>query len=254
MFSEKLMCVICNNEFEVFYKNKIYGTRKKKTCSKDCHKQLMSNIQSEKIETSCLNCEKVFKITRHHLCHKRGKYCCKKCFYAHRKLTTKFTVLKCSYCNKEFKVNEKRVIWYRKKYGENVFKYCSKKCTNLSTDKTSIEKIIENILLKNNISYTYNEFKIENFTYDFLINNTNILIECDGEYWHNRNLVYDNTIDTTKKSTTNKDLRKTRAAINKNFILLRFKEFDIIYSPDIIEDIILSNIKSKLCINNFTLQ
>ena len=248
MFSKIFKCVICDKEFESFYKDKKYP-RIKKTCSPECHKKLMSIIQNEKMDTNCIYCGKTFKIKKSRYKTNRGKYCSKNCFYTHRKLLTPYIKITCKQCGEVFDVNEKRLNHYRKKYGEHCFKFCSRKCALQSKDKTNIESIIENILIKNGILYEFNQFTIDSFIFDFHIIDTNILIECDGDYWHNKDHVLDNIQDLNSKSKSNKDLRKSLVAIKNNFLLLRFKEFEIQHSPDIVENIIKEYLKStwKCC-------
>lgn len=56
--------------------------------------------------------------------------------------------------------------------------------------KTKPEQIIENLLKNNNIVYTYNYF-VNDFQFDFLLNN-NIIIEVHGDFWHCNPRIYIN--------------------------------------------------------------
>lgn len=49
---------------------------------------------------------------------------------------------------------------------------------------SSIEKIIAEELKKHNVDYSQQVVMLERFKVDFLIND-DIVIECDGDYWHN---------------------------------------------------------------------
>jgi hypothetical protein len=49
--------------------------------------------------------------------------------------------------------------------------------------KTTIERIMDNLLQDLGLDYSYS-YIIEKRQFDFLIKDLNILIECDGDYWH----------------------------------------------------------------------
>lgn len=69
--------------------------------------------------------------------------------------------------------------------------------------KTSIEKIIENFLIENNINYKYNF--IDKYQYDFLLKDFNIIIEVQGDYWHANPLYYsDSNINLRPLNETQK--------------------------------------------------
>lgn len=241
MYTIKIICVSCNKEFEASYPKK--PTRCRKTCGYKCHQKLMSKIQSEPHNRTCKNCGKGFIVRKHKITGGGGKYCSKSCFYTHRKKTTKYITVTCIQCNKSFDVQEKRVLFYKNKYGDGVFRYCSRKCCLSSQNKTSIEMIIEDILIKNNIDYEYNKHVLDNFVYDFRLLKYKILIECDGAYWHSRERDIDTFVDNRDHKANSKDLRKSLAAIKNSYILLRFKEYDLYRHSDIIEQMILETIK-----------
>jgi very-short-patch-repair endonuclease len=82
-----------------------------------------------------------------------------------------------------------------------------------STGYTSIELIVKYFFDENNISYTHNE-KIGRYHTDFKIGN--LIVECDGDYWHN------------KMGAKEKDQRKTEYMEEKGFMVLRFTETELI--------------------------
>ncbi|MBC8428557.1 hypothetical protein H8D04_01600 [bacterium] len=95
--------------------------------------------------------------------------------------------------------------------------------------KTSIEKKMEDILINNNIKYKRNfrlfydlKFKI----YDFYLKDKNILIECDGDYWHGNPKFFEKLNETQIKNIEN-DKFKNILAENNGFDLLRFWEYEI---------------------------
>ncbi len=98
--------------------------------------------------------------------------------------------------------------------------------------RTNIEKIIEDILIKNNIQFKRqyrlylndNEYKI----YDFLIINSNILIEADGNFWHANPENYNkNKLHPIQEINLKNDKIKNELAIKLNYNLIRFWETEI---------------------------
>jgi len=100
--------------------------------------------------------------------------------------------------------------------------------------KTNIESIFEQILQELNVPYQfkfriYDKQKI-NFwykEYDFLLLDTNILIEVDGDYWHGNENKF-TELSEFQKQVKNNDLIKQEFAKSKGFDVLRFWEENII--------------------------
>lgn len=100
---------------------------------------------------------------------------------------------------------------------------------------TSIEIKIMNILDKNNISYIRNEFIDDidhGFAADFLIPDKRIIIEADGDFWHD----YPNGNEI--------DHVRTKELKENNYKVLRFWERDINNDLLAVENIILNTIKT----------
>jgi very-short-patch-repair endonuclease len=99
--------------------------------------------------------------------------------------------------------------------------------------KTDIEKMFEIILEELDIPHQckyriYDKEKI-NFwfkEYDFLILNTNLLIEVDGDYWHGNKNVFSELSDF-QKSVQMDDRIKENFAISKGYDVVRFWGSDI---------------------------
>jgi very-short-patch-repair endonuclease len=51
--------------------------------------------------------------------------------------------------------------------------------------RTSIEQLMHDDLIKNNIDFS-EQYPIGRYVADFALLEHNIIIECDGEYWHNK--------------------------------------------------------------------
>lgn len=99
--------------------------------------------------------------------------------------------------------------------------------------KTDIEIIFEKILVELEIPFQckfriYDKNKI-NFwfrEYDFLIINTNILIEVDGDYWHGNKKIFKELSDFQKSVQVN-DIMKENFAKNNSYEIIRFWGSDI---------------------------
>ena len=106
------------------------------------------------------------------------------------------------------------------KYSEEVKKKISKNTINMLKNgkigkcDTSIERKVENQLLFNNILYV-KQFKYEHGVADFWLPESNVIIECDGDYWHALPRVQERNILQTKWLNDN------------GYITLRLKESDI---------------------------
>jgi len=125
----------------------------------------------------------------------------------------------CPHCKKIFVGHKKR-------------KVCSIACKNAVQQKngTYIERKIRTLLINNNIPFV-EQFNLDNrFVFDFKLLYSNILIECDGEYWHSFN----------KRKELDKV--KDEEANNFGYDVIRFAEKDIKNNIGICEKIILNKI------------
>ena len=95
--------------------------------------------------------------------------------------------------------------------------------------QTKIEKIVENILNNNDIKYKKEKriyFDDSYKKYDFYLKNYNILIECDGDYWHGNPKFFE-SFNKTQRSNKKNDKFKNKLAKEKGFNLLRYWEDEI---------------------------
>jgi len=99
--------------------------------------------------------------------------------------------------------------------------------------KTDIETIFEKILEECNIPfqskyriYDKNKTNFWYREYDFLIVNTNILFEIDGDYWHGNEALFENLSDF-QKSVQENDKIKENFAIDNGYKIYRFWGSDI---------------------------
>lgn len=92
-------------------------------------------------------------------------------------------ITKCFLCNK----HTQKIVAHAKK---STHIFCSSRCRMIfyrgkqKNKQTDIEIIVENILLQNNISYTPQKTINSICIADFYLNEYNIAIFCDGDYWH----------------------------------------------------------------------
>ena len=77
----------------------------------------------------------------------------------------------------------------RMKEGNNKVKY----------KNTDIERIIEKLLKKENINFIKQYYITKVGIVDFFLNDFSIIVECDGEYWHNT--------EKARKKDINRDFR-----------------------------------------------
>lgn len=102
--------------------------------------------------------------------------------------------------------------------------------------KTKIERIIEMYLKEIDIKYKYSLI-LEKRQYDFYIVDHNLIIECDGDYWHANPKVYPNPTDW-QVQRIKIDLEKNDIAKRNGYKIVRFWEDDIINNFENVKSII----------------
>ncbi len=143
------------------------------------------------------------------------------------------------------RANEKREQFWLKKIGKKHNwngKYGERQCDKtfvenngitsieyasnmLHTYRTSIEILTESILNENNIK-NIPQYKYKGYSFDFYLPDENILIECDGDYWHGYGKL-DEDLDYNQLRSRNNDKIKNKLAKSGNIKLLRFWEHEI---------------------------
>lgn len=81
--------------------------------------------------------------------------------------------------------------------------------------RTSIEIIVASVLDMLNVEYEEQK-RINRYIADFYVPSKNLIIECDGDYWHNR-----------KPGAIEKDARKTAHLVSHGYTVLRLPEQQI---------------------------
>jgi len=202
-------CVMCGKEFK--YKNSLQ--MKNKTCSKECGYKLVSKKVKD-FHNSLTNDEKI----------KIKEKMCK-------------TKIKNGTTGKgKTPWNKNKTGIYSEKTIEKIRNATIKQMHESRVKKTKCEFVLENILKELSINYRYS-FVINDRQFDFCLLDYNILVECDGDYWHGNLSTgkYKNPNPTQLKNMIN-DLYKTILAQVSGFIILRFWEAEIINYPDIVKE------------------
>jgi very-short-patch-repair endonuclease len=122
-------------------------------------------------------------------------------------------------------------IWKAIENGERV-PACSKRCSlihgrkNLLEEMTSIEILMMNKLIEHNVEFIPQYSLDDIYFVDFYLPNYNIVIECDGDYWHGNPIRFPNP---TKQQLyqINHDKIKNGYIFKKKMKLFRFWECDL---------------------------
>lgn len=172
-------CLDCNSTFEVT------PSRKTKYCSKECYWnyrnknpeiKIQGNQTDNRLEKTCLNCEIMYKV---HKYRKNVKFCSISCHDDYRRKS-----IICPTCENEF---------ISPKFKDR--KYCSVECSGKGVLKRK-SKFSEDIFTFLQKYYNIEKEKYENiggrkYFGDILLNDYNIIIECNGDYWHCNPKIYD---------------------------------------------------------------
>ena len=167
-----LICKVCGKEFEGKYSNGKPATDIK-YCSKECEQATLnkykSNYQQNKTRI-CKNCGKEFIVPRIADGHfSETVYCSDECRFAGRSFA-------------QNKAQKQRETTCLERYGV-IYPCLTEQCRTSNEQISSINKKFAELLNKNNIKYEM-EFVLEDKAYNFLILNSNILIEIDPTYTH----------------------------------------------------------------------
>jgi very-short-patch-repair endonuclease len=166
--------------------------------------------KKDKIFLICKICGKKFCVVSSVINRKgRGQYCSKKC---KNKSQEKKVRRVCLVCGKEF-----FIINYRFKKIKNGGKYCSVTCRkrNRVFKETSIELKIKKELNSRDIKYFKNYYLEDIVNVDFFLPKYNLVIQCDGDYWHN------------KLEVKERDERQDKVLIENGYKVYRFWEHEI---------------------------
>ena len=114
--------------------------------------------------------------------------------------------------------------------------------TNLSSKKSKLELRFESMLKLINLKFI-NQYEFKKRLFDFYLEDFNILIEVDGDFYHcNPDSKHNEIVYDTQKITKQNDVYKDTLCLEHNILLLRFWEKDINERPEWV----FSELKKKL--------
>lgn len=239
-------CKQCNKEFKTTAKE--IGKGYSKFCSLACYNLYRTSGQ-QSIDTGgaiinkCVVCGHGYKVKKYKVEHKGSKCCSNKCRGVYQSRSFCGTSnsnwrggLKpaiCQTCGDAFNY---RASPSRAKRG----RFCSPRCKglwiaqNMKTRDTGIEIAIEKELIRRGVDYK-KQHRIKRIAVvDFFVGD-NIVIQCDGVYWHN--------LPNVKKKDLDQDFTMTF----HGYKIFRFNDIEINKSPSKCIDKVIRHIgKEKI--------
>lgn len=208
----EIICVGCGKVFTV----KPYLKDRAKYCTQKCMGEFFTatgmvagknNPTYQEINHTCKRCGKIFHVKAIH--HKQGiyQYCSNAC------KISEFVDVPCTWCKKPIRMRAD-------KRDKGINRFCSFEChgcytvTTMQKGATSIEIAVERVLIALNEPYKPQK-PMAKWLVDFYLPQYHLIIECDGDYWHN----LPNVIE--------KDKKKDHWLYVHNYKLLRLTEKDI---------------------------
>ncbi|MEC5270567.1 DUF559 domain-containing protein [Caldifermentibacillus hisashii] len=205
-------CLVCNNLFS-------NEDLRVKTCSKECS----LNLKSKKVTEWHANMSEK---------EKRERF---------EKIISKTAATRRK--NKTPSWNSGKTGIYTEETIEKIRKAALIQFENGVFRKTSIESKVEELLQEMNLKYKYS-FILQKHQFDFLLIDYNILIECDGDYWHVNPKFYPKPKGWQIKRIEI-DKEKNRIAKNNGYTILRFWEDEINNNLGYVHQIISSHVASE---------
>jgi very-short-patch-repair endonuclease len=116
--------------------------------------------------------------------------------------------------------------------------------TRFNNKISGLELTFIEMLQNNNLDFEF-QVNVGNYLYDFLIKDTKLLIEVDGDFYHYNPLTNDNNkkLYDIQKHTMEHDIVKNQIAKDYNYHLLRFWEYDIKKDPEKVIKTLLDKIE-----------
>ena len=166
----------------------------------------------------CQYCGRTFTVPLRR--KERAKFCSRQCANAFKRTITgenhplySRITRTCEWCGKKFKAKPAKVA-----VGEG--RFCSRACVaayvmaQQGGRRSAIEEMVEKELASMGVAYKSQE-KIGPWLVDFYLPEHRLVIECDGDYWHNR------------PEVKRRDKRKNKWLIAHGYTIIRLKEKDI---------------------------
>lgn len=212
-------------------------------CDKKCSAQATwGNHVPERVELVCKQCGKPFLARPSALVSKYGYpklYCSRACLFASRR-GEGYTFI-CPQCGKSFfdqKQNDRR--------------FCSHSCgskfrlTHRREGPTTLEQVVYDALTALGIEYIA-QYRIGHHVIDAFLPAQNILLECQGDYFHcNPHLYPDGPIDAIQRQNQKRDARRFAALTKLGYGIVEVWEQDIKErgATEVIEDAIFRRVAS----------
>lgn len=197
------VCIICHGKFQVkaYLVKQGFGVFCSRRCQNAIHRK-------QRISIICKQCGKPREVSPA-IAKNNPSFCSKKCS---DDFMRDYVTRICRNCHRSFQIP----TWETKK-GKGSF--CSRLCFIQYRGESTIEKRVRYALQRSKIKFSQ-EVKIGAYRADFLLPELNLIIECDGEYWHDR-----------KPGVTARDHRKTVFLQHKGYKVVRFPEQAIRKTP-----------------------
>lgn len=111
---------------------------------------------------------------------------------------------------------------------QKIRKHCAIMGAKCKKQRTSIEIKIDNLLYsKRNIVYYANHY-LDGFVFDFYLPSLNLVIECQGDYWHGNPRKYsDSNLNKIQQNNIKRDNRKKEYLSSNHIGSLFLWEYDI---------------------------
>jgi very-short-patch-repair endonuclease len=134
-------------------------------------------------------------------------------------------------------------VWQRTGHRERMVKLRKEwiKNNGFKCQQSELELHFAEILNHHNIEFEEQYFLDGKF-FDFWIPNTNILIECDGNFYHCNPETHPTPIYEIQKNNIRNDKIKTELAKTHGYVLLRFWELDIHSRPEWVIQTLLNHL------------
>lgn len=183
-----------------------YLVRKTNYCSLGCY----HTSTNRKHKMTCIKCHESFKIKNYLVKQGYGQYCSRKCQHKDYPQKIKLKCKECDvviikppsvaaltvYCGKKCQdLAISDIVSRQCHHCKNMFdiptwetnkgkgKFCSRKCFILFNGESSLEEKVRKYLELRNINFVQ-EKKFGRYHADFFLEDRNLVIECDGKYWH----------------------------------------------------------------------
>lgn len=208
-------CLVCGKSFHISP-----SIADRKYCSRKCQAASQRGkpaYNRQTVQVTCTVCGKMFGLPPSGA--KVAKYCSRKCKgiagsqikgAAHPSYKDRVT-LTCEFCGDSYQV--------KPSYAKKGSRFCSRQCQGSWTVRnthgpTSIEIAIATLLDEMGLAYEPQK-AMAKFLCDFVLKQYRLVIECDGDYWHNNLL------------TIWKDKRKDSWLTSHGYRVLRLPEHKI---------------------------